>query len=257
MNGGKDPGLVAGFLTRGPRGRHSGWGLLNALILSICLLLLLPAPGRAYYSPEQGRWLNRDPIEEGGGQNLYGFTLNSGVNGFDLLGLIVVREGDELSIMRNDKVIGKAKVERYKYRDRASTYGATLKVSLDLDCGCGKKYRWAQTLEYTDEHGNFHTTSDGRIANSVPDPGPGHWYNPNEYFPPGECFQDFEDNPNRIWDWDFPNVPGKPIKHAQFNGKFYLTLEEVDSMQSESGVVVLIIEWGFWGNALHRGGLLQ
>ena len=43
--------------------------------------------GYRYYDPETGRWLNRDPIEESGGVNLYGFTINSAIDHFDVLGL--------------------------------------------------------------------------------------------------------------------------------------------------------------------------
>ena len=39
------------------------------------------------YSPELGRWVNRDPIEERGGVNLYGMVGNDAVNRWDLLGL--------------------------------------------------------------------------------------------------------------------------------------------------------------------------
>jgi len=39
------------------------------------------------YSPELGRWVNRDPIEERGGVNLYGMVGNDPVNRWDLLGL--------------------------------------------------------------------------------------------------------------------------------------------------------------------------
>ena len=42
--------------------------------------------GYRFYSPEQGRWLNRDPIAERGGINLYGFVKNSPVNRIDRLG---------------------------------------------------------------------------------------------------------------------------------------------------------------------------
>ncbi|MBN2684666.1 MAG: hypothetical protein JXR40_05260 [Pontiellaceae bacterium] len=42
---------------------------------------------RAYYNPEQGRWLNRDPIEENGGLNLYGFVENNAINSYDVYGL--------------------------------------------------------------------------------------------------------------------------------------------------------------------------
>jgi RHS repeat-associated protein len=43
--------------------------------------------GFRYYSPSLGRWLSRDPIEEQGGVNLYGFSVNDAVGRFDLLGL--------------------------------------------------------------------------------------------------------------------------------------------------------------------------
>ncbi|MCZ7593233.1 MAG: RHS repeat-associated core domain-containing protein [Kiritimatiellae bacterium] len=43
--------------------------------------------GYRYYNPELGRWPNRDPIEEEGGENLYGFIDNSPCNEIDPLGL--------------------------------------------------------------------------------------------------------------------------------------------------------------------------
>jgi RHS repeat-associated protein len=43
--------------------------------------------GYRYYSPALGRWLSRDPIEERGGLNLYGFVGNDPVNKWDRLGL--------------------------------------------------------------------------------------------------------------------------------------------------------------------------
>jgi len=42
--------------------------------------------GFRYYNPDTGRWLNRDPIEEAGGVNLYGFVLNDPFNLIDILG---------------------------------------------------------------------------------------------------------------------------------------------------------------------------
>jgi RHS repeat-associated protein len=42
--------------------------------------------GYRWYDPETGRWPSRDPIEEKGGLNLYGFVGNSGVNIWDYLG---------------------------------------------------------------------------------------------------------------------------------------------------------------------------
>lgn len=43
--------------------------------------------GYRWYDASNGRWLNRDPIEESGGLNLYGFVGNNGVGNFDILGL--------------------------------------------------------------------------------------------------------------------------------------------------------------------------
>ena len=40
-----------------------------------------------FYDPELGRWLNRDPIAEDGGLNLYGMVGNDPVNNVDVLGL--------------------------------------------------------------------------------------------------------------------------------------------------------------------------
>jgi RHS repeat-associated protein len=52
--------------------------------------------GYRFYSPELGRWLNRDPIGEQGGENLHGFVGNDGVDGFDNLGLKIeyTRKGE-------------------------------------------------------------------------------------------------------------------------------------------------------------------
>ena len=40
-----------------------------------------------YYNPKDGRWINRDPIAEQGGWNLYAFLGNSTQNQVDRLGL--------------------------------------------------------------------------------------------------------------------------------------------------------------------------
>jgi RHS repeat-associated protein len=42
--------------------------------------------GYRFYTPSLGRWINRDPIEEKGGVNLYGFVGNAGVGKWDILG---------------------------------------------------------------------------------------------------------------------------------------------------------------------------
>ena len=41
---------------------------------------------RRFYRPDLGRWLNRDPIEEEGGENLYAFCANNPILYYDILG---------------------------------------------------------------------------------------------------------------------------------------------------------------------------
>jgi hypothetical protein len=48
-----------------------------------------------YYDPVTGRWPSRDPIEEEGGINLYGFVGNDGVNKWDLLGMVTLQEAHD------------------------------------------------------------------------------------------------------------------------------------------------------------------
>ena len=49
--------------------------------------------GYRFYSPALRRWINRDPIEEAGGLNLYAFCGNDGVNRWDYLGLDFIAIG--------------------------------------------------------------------------------------------------------------------------------------------------------------------
>jgi RHS repeat-associated protein len=44
--------------------------------------------GYRYYDANTGRWVSRDPIEEEGGVNLYGFVQNNPVRKIDVLGMI-------------------------------------------------------------------------------------------------------------------------------------------------------------------------
>lgn len=61
-------------------------------------LLAAVCPVQAFYNPSSGRWLNRDPIGEEGGKNLYAFVLNDPLRYFDYLGL----EGCNLSYSFDD-----------------------------------------------------------------------------------------------------------------------------------------------------------
>ena len=57
-----------------------------------------------HYDPVTGRWPSRDPIEESGGFNLYGFVGNDGVSKIDFLGQMP----DMPSFMRGIKSLEEA-----------------------------------------------------------------------------------------------------------------------------------------------------
>ncbi|MEM7773687.1 MAG: RHS repeat-associated core domain-containing protein [Cyanobacteria bacterium P01_A01_bin.37] len=50
--------------------------------------------GFRYYDPVTGRWPSRDPIQEDGGLNLYGFVGNDAANAWDYLGQDFIAVGD-------------------------------------------------------------------------------------------------------------------------------------------------------------------
>ena len=70
--------------------------------------------GLRYYNPSTGRWLNRDPIGERGGQNLYSILKNEAVNSVDALGLkcctdAKIAEGEKWLNARFNEASNKAK----------------------------------------------------------------------------------------------------------------------------------------------------
>lgn len=61
--------------------------LLNRYMLMVVLFLATTHQAHAFYEPNQQRWLNRDPIQERGGINLYTYVANSPIKNIDPLGL--------------------------------------------------------------------------------------------------------------------------------------------------------------------------
>jgi len=59
------------------------------MALAVCLFLLLPKLAQAFYNPQTGHWLSRDPIEEKGGVNLRAFVRNAPASLSDKNGLDV------------------------------------------------------------------------------------------------------------------------------------------------------------------------
>jgi hypothetical protein len=58
----------------------------NVVPLAVAVALFAALNVQACFDPSVGRWASRDPIEESGGINLYGFVQNDPVNGEDILG---------------------------------------------------------------------------------------------------------------------------------------------------------------------------
>jgi len=58
----------------------------NLILLVTAVAFFAALNVQAYFDPSVGRWASRDPKQEKGGLNLYGFVGNDGVNKYDLLG---------------------------------------------------------------------------------------------------------------------------------------------------------------------------
>jgi RHS repeat-associated protein len=89
--------------------------------------------GYRYYNASTGRWLSRDPAQEGGGANLYGFCGNNPSDCFDVLGL-------EWKVKRNSN---NARGIAWATSDSDTFDALATKIHLDT-----KDYKtWAQTTD--------------------------------------------------------------------------------------------------------------
>jgi RHS repeat-associated protein len=75
--------------------------------------------GYRYYDPVTGRWPSRDPIEEEGGNNLYGFVLNNPLFYIDVL-------GNQISIPAG---VAGAAAAGWSATDIAATFGVSLAIA--------------------------------------------------------------------------------------------------------------------------------
>ncbi len=86
--------------------------------------------GCRYYHPPLMRWINRDPIEEDGGENLYAFCGNNGINRLDSL-------GEDWHVTRRHLPFAEAK--------RDNVYKDTIyKLSQEIDLDPMEAMRWAR-----------------------------------------------------------------------------------------------------------------
>ena len=131
------------------------------------------------YAPVLGRWLNRDPIEEEGGENLYCFVINSPIMYFDPMGLHSFKFTD--SGWSYDELFLGTKVTKGGNSVASNTVGVTEYVlNKGFSCSCkGGRYSPNYTFEmevYTliqnadhsvwedDKYGE--TRSDPRVKNN-------------------------------------------------------------------------------------------
>ena len=97
--------------------------------------------GYRYYDPVRGRWLSRDPIEEEGGLNLYGFVGNDGVNGIDFLGLdfIAIGKWNVDTGASNTRAPGEHSEENYS----EGRFGHLVLIYWELACALDENdFRW-------------------------------------------------------------------------------------------------------------------
>jgi RHS repeat-associated protein len=87
--------------------------------------------GYRWFDPQTGRWPSRDPIEENGGLNLYGFVGNNGAYRLDYLGLQTVQEiaksiaaGQEKDLMKYKLADGSACPGWHEMKKRGLTQDA-------------------------------------------------------------------------------------------------------------------------------------
>lgn len=94
------------------------------ILLSFLLLAVSAQEASAFYNPQTGRWLSRDPIEERGGRSLYGFANNNSVNKADRLGLTLVAEVPAEIALEIEEGVSLAQI--------AADYGLTLEQVVQM-----------------------------------------------------------------------------------------------------------------------------
>ncbi len=215
------------------------------------------------YRPSIGRWPNRDPIGEKA-SNLHCFVGNEPISAFDILGLVLIRQGDKLKLVKNGMEIGTLTVKEYVLKSWVSSFGAILKLDVDIKDKSNCRFlRWRQRLTFTDQKGRFQPNSNGITANNLLDPTPNdddkEWYYANKQrIGSKDGLSDpFSDSPT-IFRNRFYSAPDAPIKLLKLKFLYRLELVEVFTLdQKNRGTVIQVIEWGFESDALGRDQLLE
>jgi RHS repeat-associated protein len=122
--------------------------------------------GYRYYDPRTGRWLNRDPMEEKGGINLYGFALGNAISHADFLGLglkwkLTPRDTPE-SDPKGGLRTGFTQITDWETPTKLKkcSGGCGFKVVLGKVKGAGTSWWW--TLEDWEAHEAHHRADDDK-----------------------------------------------------------------------------------------------
>jgi RHS repeat-associated protein len=87
--------------------------------------------GYRYYDPAKGRWLNRDPIGEDGGLNLYGMVGNDPVNSVDVLGELGLGQIIKCALKKAAKPLIKSKLKEQLRKPLKAELGDALRDELE------------------------------------------------------------------------------------------------------------------------------
>jgi RHS repeat-associated protein len=102
--------------------------------------------GYRFYDPKTGRWPSRDPIGELGGNNLYGFGINSPLNGYDDLGDSWSGSGSDSGKPSTWKLLLKAAKEVHDnydtYKKMTDAAKQTFRTQIDPNYDCCWKGKW-------------------------------------------------------------------------------------------------------------------
>jgi len=148
--------------------------------LVLGLLLVMASNALAFYNPQTGRWLSRDPIGEQGGANLYRCVGNNPVNKFDLLGLVGEggdKVGDSVRSCHCCACVNSVKITNIVPTHQGNLYGHNFTVEVVLEyVGSSSIFTGSPTLSWRERSNR---------------PPPGYPDKPNEWI---DAYQDVPGN---------------------------------------------------------------
>ena len=130
--------------------------------------------GYRFYRPDLGRWLNRDPIDERGGLNLYGFCGNNPVSRFDVDGrkVQITQSGNEITVTLNITIYYANRLE-LNARTDLERIARRIKKQIEekwnsqtWQCGC-RTVRFRANVKYRNQVGANGIEDDNLIAIST------------------------------------------------------------------------------------------